>query len=169
MSDHVPGNRLRLAAALAAALLCTPAGGAPVELLPPVVGASETYRPDPRTGLALGGFDPVSYHLPGGPLGGRPEHEILWRGAAWRFASEANRQAFLAAPEAFAPRIGGRDAAAAASGLLSDADPGLFLVRDERLYLFRTEAARAAFAADPDMRLRAEEGWRALAGSLVER
>jgi hypothetical protein len=170
MSDHVRRNPGRPAGAILLILAASTgwAAAAPVTLLPPVVGASELYCLDARTGLALRGFDPVTYHLPGGPRGGRPEFEILWRGVAWRFETEANRQAFLSASEAFAPRVGGRDAASAARGIAADADPEIYAVVDQRLYLFRTEANREAFVADPSLRVRAEQAWRALAGTLVQ-
>ena len=35
------------------------------------------------------GFDPVTYHLEGGPLPGLPEHELTYGGAVWRFADGA--------------------------------------------------------------------------------
>jgi hypothetical protein len=155
---------------LAGALLLGSPGAsraAPLELLPPAVGTAEIHQGAGPSGLALRGFDPVSYHLPGGPLPGSADREVLWSGVAWRFASEANRQAFLGDPEAFAPRLGGRDAAAAARGRAADADPGLFVVRDGRLYLFRTPEGRAAFAADPALAEAAEAGWREIEGTLV--
>ncbi len=163
-------SRLAVLAALAGALLLDASvrsRAAPLELLPPTVGVAEIHAGASSSGLALRGFDPVSYHLPGGPLPGSADREVLWGGVAWRFASEANRQAFLGDPEAFAPRLGGRDAAAAARGRPADADPGLFLLRDGRLYLFRSPEGRAAFAADPALAEAAEAGWRGIEGTLV--
>ncbi|HEY8380904.1 MAG TPA: YHS domain-containing (seleno)protein [Microvirga sp.] len=134
---------------------------------PHLVGAAEVYRSDEQTGLALGGFDPVSYFTPSGPQAGRPELEVLWSGVAWRFASEANRAAFLAAPQVYAPQMGGYDAEAASRGRIVDADPLLYLVSGERLYLFRTDAGRARFLADESVQGRGLEEWERLKAQLA--
>jgi hypothetical protein len=160
--------RIPSVAVLAALLGAVPAGRAdPAAGLPGLVGASERFQHDGPTGLALAGFDPVSYHLPGGPRAGRAEHQLVWAGAAWRFAGAANRAAFAADPVSFAPQVGGYDAEAASRGRLVDADPTIFVVREGRLYVFRTEAARAGFLADPTLAARSHEGWRVLREGLV--
>jgi hypothetical protein len=136
--------------------------------LPPVLGATELFHSDPASGLALRGYDPVSYFLPEGPRPGKPEHEFVWSGVAWRFASEANRAAFEANPPAFAPRFGGYDAEAVSRGRIVDTDPALFVVRDDRLYLFRSDANRARFLADPAIAERGEEAWARQKSRLVK-
>ena len=136
-------------------------------LLPEVVGTAQFYAADPNSGLALGGRDPVVYQMEGMPRGGVRGQETLWRGVAWRFASEANRAAFLRSPELFAPRLGGYDAGAAAEGRLVEASPDIFLLRSGRLYLFRTEASRERFKASAEAASRAEANWPKLQGVLV--
>lgn len=160
------------AAALAAALFAAawPAGAARAASLaglPPVVGAAELYSTD-RTGLGLLGFDPVSYFLPDGPKPGSRAFELLWNGTAWRFASEANREAFKRDPESYAPRVGGYDAVSAAAGIVVDADPGLFLVRPTGLYLFRTDQGRTCFRQEAALAAAAEAGWSTLSQNLVQ-
>jgi YHS domain-containing protein len=136
--------------------------------LPPVVGAVEMHAADGSSGLALRGFDPVSFQLPDGPRPGRREHEVLWSGVAWRFASAANRDAFERHPEIYAPRLGGYDAIAAARGLLVAAEPEIFAVRGGRLYLFRTAENRARFGRDPALAAAAEARWPDLRRALVQ-
>ncbi|NNM73652.1 YHS domain-containing (seleno)protein [Enterovirga aerilata] len=151
-------------------LLAFPAASAKpgaTALLPEVLGAAEFYAADPLSGLALHGRDPVTYQLEGAPAAGGREHEAVWAGLGWRFATAANRAAFLRSPEVFAPQIGGYDAAAAAEGRLVEADPDIFLVRAGRLYLFRTRAARTRFEADPGEAARAESNWSRLQKVLV--
>ena len=135
--------------------------------LPPVIGAAEIFDGDDLSGLGLRGFDPVSYFLGDGPKPGRSDMEVVWSGRAWRFAGPANRDAFLRGPAAYAPRIGGYDAEAAARGLVVGADPSLFVVREERLYLFRTPESRARFLSTADLADQAEARWPALQRSLV--
>lgn len=144
---------LLLGATLGAALGCAPAGGAEpagirIEL------------------LTLHGFDPVSYFLEGGPLAGSARFELSWGGRVWRFANGANREAFRDEPAAYVPRLGGYDAAGILEGRLVDADPLVFAVIGERLYLFRDSGRRARFLADPGLAGQAEAAWPALRGQL---
>lgn len=122
---------------LAAGLAPTPGLATP--------GLSDRFVSDPSTGIALYGFDPVAYFVEGRPVPGRRDIEAEWNGSAWRFSSEANRAAFLSAPEVYAPRFGGYDPARISSGVAVSGHPLLFTVKGERLYLFRTAADRDAF------------------------
>jgi hypothetical protein len=135
--------------------------------LPPVVGGTEVFVGDDWSGFGLSGFDPVSYFLAPVPLSGREGIELIWGGLAWRFVSAANREAFEADPEIYAPRIGGYDATAAAEGRLAAADPALFAIGGNRLYLFRSERSRARFLADPSLTEKAEARWSDLKANLV--
>ncbi|MCJ2069204.1 hypothetical protein MKK75_10380 [Methylobacterium sp. J-030] len=138
-------GRARAVAVCAALLLARPAAGEPV-------GA-------PIALLTLNGFDPVSYFLEGGPQAGTGRFEFTWGGRVWRFASGANRAAFRDDPAAYAPRLGGYDAAGILEGRLVDADPLVFAVIGERLYLFRDAGRRARFLADSALAAQAEAAW----------
>src|SRR5512147_739360 len=70
-------------------------------------------RAGPQFIVALGGYDAVAYQTPGEAVQGRNEHAFFWNGATWLFSSEANRDAFAANPERFAPRYDGYCAYAA--------------------------------------------------------
>jgi hypothetical protein len=137
------------------------------DLLPPVLGTAPYLITHDLTGLALDGFDPVSYFLEGEPRPGRAEYEAIWGGAAWRFASAANRAAFISHPPAYAPRFGGHDALAMAGGRAVPASPRIASVVDRRLYLFRSDQARAAFLADRDAVYHAEARWSETSARLV--
>ena len=136
--------------------------------LPPVVGVTEVFALDELSGVALYGFDPVSYFLGEGPKPGRPEYEIVWSGVAWRFASAANREAFARDPETYAPRFGGYDATGIARGVTVRANPWLSVVRPDGLYLFRSDQGRARFVADESIAEKAEERWASLKPALVQ-
>jgi hypothetical protein len=139
----------------------------PLSSLPPVIGATEMFVSDELSGLGLRGFDAVSYFL-GEPRPGLARLEVGWSGLVWRFANEGNRAAFERDPRVYAPRLGGYDPVAAAEGTLIAADPTLFLVRGDRLYLFRKEASRARFLAEASIQARAEAGWPDLSRGLVK-
>lgn len=138
-------RRARAAAVCAVLMLARPAMGEPI-------GA-------PIALLTLNGFDPVSYFLPGGPLPGTGRFELTWGGRVWRFAGSANREAFRDDPTTYAPRLGGYDAAGILEGRLVDADPLVFAVIGDRLYLFRDAGRRARFLADPGLAGQAESAW----------
>ncbi len=104
---------------------------------------------DPLTGVAIDGYDPVSYFTEKEPLVGKPDFELVWAGVPWHFASAANRDAFARAPEIYAPRYGGHCAMAMARGYLSDGNPRIYALKDQRLYLFYSGANRDAFLLSP--------------------
>ena len=116
--------------------------------------------------LSLKGFDPVSYFLKPGPVAGAARFELTWGGRVWRFASGNDRAAFRDNPEVYAPRLGGFDAAGILDGRLVDADPLIFAVIGERLYLFRDTERRGRFLAEPELVRQAEAAWPGLQGQL---
>ena len=104
---------------------------------------------DRHTGLAIYGIDPVAYFTDRKPVAGRPELEHRFAGAVWRFDNEGNRAAFMADPDVYMPRYGGYDPVGIARGVSTAGYPDLWVVHDERLYLFYTAEARQTFIADP--------------------
>jgi YHS domain-containing protein len=147
----------------ALAVLCLAALLAAPGLAVAAAPGSETTRIEL---LTLNGFDPVTYFLEGGPQAGTARFELTWGGHVWRFASGANREAFRDDPAVYAPRLGGFDAAGILEGRLVDADPLVFAVIAERLYLFRDAGRRARFVAEPSLAERAEAAWPGLRGLL---
>ena len=89
-------------------------------------------------GLALEGFDPVAYFDEGGGAATRGlaslslEHE----GVLYQFASEANRQLFVANPRKYEPTHGGWCAYAMSKDVRYRVDPQAFLLSEGRLTLF---------------------------------
>jgi len=100
---------------------------------------------DPLTGVALSGFDPVSYFTEDEPLPGSADFELFWKGVPWYFATEANMEIFSKYPEVYAPAYGGHGAMGVARGFLSDGNPQIYKVLDQRLYLFYSFSNRKAF------------------------
>ncbi|MBL4847345.1 MAG: hypothetical protein JKY65_17640 [Planctomycetes bacterium] len=86
--------------------------------------------------VALEGYDPVAYFSEGAAREGSAGIEAEHEGLVFRFASEANRDAFLAEPTAYPLAYGGWCAYAVAGDGTFDADPESFLVREGRLFLF---------------------------------
>jgi hypothetical protein len=120
------------------------------------------------TGLAIDGFDPVAYFVDAAAKAGRAELELRYGGASWRFGNEGNRAAFAIAPDIYAPRFGGHDPMAVIRGTATPGHPQLWLIAHQRLYLFYSAEARAAFARDPDSAIAAaERNWPELQPMLV--
>jgi hypothetical protein len=127
--------------ALAAALALFLNLAAPVSADPLVVNAD--------TGLALSGFDPVAYFTDRKPLAGRADLELSHDGAVWRFRNVGNRAAFRDHPDAYTPRFGGYDPVGVARNRSVAGNPLFWAIVGERLYLFYSDADRAAFLAAP--------------------
>jgi hypothetical protein len=123
------------------------------------IGAGTTERvvADRHTGLAIGGYDSVAYFTEKAAQLGRPDLELAAAGVVWRFRNEGNRAAFAANPDVFMPRFGGYDPIALARGASAAGHPELWVVAEERLYLFYSEAARATFTENPDRAIDAAE------------
>lgn len=142
-------------------LVCLALGPVAASAVP---GLTERVVSDPANGVALYGYDPVAYFTDGRPVLGSRDFEAEWDGAAWRFASEANRAAFLSAPDVYAPRFGGYDPASVSRGVAAAGHPLLFRISGERLYLFRSVEERDV-AFD---RHAAEATWPKVSATLVE-
>ncbi|MCB9958658.1 MAG: YHS domain protein [Rhodospirillaceae bacterium] len=146
-------------------------------LLPAAVGLlllAAMVRADAGTvyterGLAIGGADPIAYFEGRGPIVGRPDITVTWRGAIWQFVSEAHRATFLAEPDRWAPSYGGYCAFSMSRGRASASSTGWWVVADEHLYLFQSEAARERFLRDQDLSVHlADEAWPMVRAALAE-
>ena len=87
------------------------------------------------TGLAMRGYDPVAYFTDGKPTRGDWQITASHNGATYRFASESNRDAFMADPAAYIPAYGGYCAFGTAMGFKFDGDPNVWKIVDNKLYL----------------------------------
>jgi hypothetical protein len=145
---------------LAVAALCaTPAGAQSV------VTAIVT---DPLTGVAIEGYDPVTYFIEPAPRLGVPDYEYYWGGVPWYFVSAANRDVFMHAPEVYAPQHGGHCEMSLARGYLSDGKPQIYAIDQMKLYLFYSAANREAFLiAAGEAVEKAAASWKTLSPDLV--
>lgn len=152
--------------------ILTMAGAALLVLVPVVASAQSlvtTIVTDPLTGVAIDGYDPVSYFTEPKPLPGSPEYEYNWGGVPWYFATPANRDVFMRNPDIYAPQHGGHCEMSLARGYLSDGKPQIYVIEGLKLYLFYSAANREAFLLSPDEALqKAEANWPQLAGRLED-
>ncbi len=115
---------------------------------------------DPLTGVALDGYDPVSYFTDPDPQPGVRDFAYEWQGVPWFFASAANRDVFMRNPEIYAPQYGGHCVMSLSRGYLSDGKPRLYAITGMKLYLFYSLANREAFFASGDGRAIADADFR---------
>jgi len=101
-------------------------------------------------GVAVGGYDPVAYFTEGAPRKGDPAITTEYKGATWRFSSEANRALFAADPDKYAPQYGGYCAYALAQGALAKGEPEVWKIEDGKLYLNYSDLVQGEWLADMD-------------------
>ena len=128
--------------------------------------ATPAFALDPwfnRNGAAIRGFDPVAYFTEAKPVRGRSEFFLEWRGATWEFASAANRDAFAAEPERYAPQYGGYCAWAVSQGYTASTDPAAWRIVDGKLYLNYSRGVQKRWAQDvPGNIAKADQNWPSL-------
>ena len=86
-------------------------------------------------GVALRGYDPVSYFEVSRPTKGAAAHSFVYKGSKFLFASAENRAKFAADPERYAPQYDGFCALGTANGYKVSTQPDAFKVVDGKLYL----------------------------------
>lgn len=90
-----------------------------------------------KSGLAIGGYDPVAYFTNSKAVQGKKEIGAVYEGVAYRFATIQNRDAFNANPAKYEPQYGGWCAyAMGAKGEKVEVDPETFKIVNGKLYLF---------------------------------
>jgi len=123
-----------------------------------------------KDGLALDGYDPVSYFEKGRekPEQGDPAITATVRGVTYRFSSQANMIRFLAGPERYEPAYGGWCAWAMRSGEKVEPDFDSYTITDGRLCLFYQSFfadTRKKWLGDPLRSLaRADTNWALITG-----
>ena len=112
-------------------------------------------------GLAVDGHDSTAYFQKSAPTEGAEEYVVEYKGATWRFADAKSRDLFAAAPDSYAPQYGGYCSNQMSLGNLADIDPGVWLIYDNRLYLFGHDAGRNRWETTgiPERIRDADENW----------
>jgi YHS domain-containing protein len=111
-------------------------------------------------GVALRGYDPVSYFTEGKPQQGLPTHSYVYKGSTFYFASADSRRLFAENPDDYAPQFGGYCAYGTAQGYKVSTQPDAFAVVDGKLYLNYNRDVLKVWQQDvPGNIARAEEKW----------
>ena len=101
-----------------------------------------------KSGLALYGYDAVAYQTDSSAQKGSEAFTAVHDGATYRFATAANRDAFLANPDKYLPAYGGYCAYGVSRGYKVKIDPEAFRVVEGRLYLNYDKGVQATWLKD---------------------
>ncbi|ABI75432.1 YHS domain protein [Hyphomonas neptunium ATCC 15444] len=121
---------------------------APAILLPAPAMAEPPVYTDIFSDIAVQGHDPVAYFKEGKPVKGSKSFTAEHKGATFRFASAANRDAFLADPEMYAPQYGGYCAWAVSQGYHAKGDARFWKIVDGKLYLNYNASVQEKWESD---------------------
>jgi YHS domain-containing protein len=111
-------------------------------------------------GLAVKGYDVVSYFDQKKPMKGDPRYSYHYNGAKYDFISSGHLALFAKNPEAYLPQYGGYCAVGTSMGHKADVDPESWAVIDGKLYLNSSKGAQRLFNKDPHSAIKqADENW----------
>jgi YHS domain-containing protein len=124
--------------------------------------AGEFFEKD---GAALRGYDPVAYFTDNKAVKGSAEYKAEYKGSTFHFASQANRDAFMADPAKYAPQYGGYCAFGTAGGYKAAIDPAAFTVVNGKLYLNYNREVQKEWSKDiSGLVTKADKNWPVVSG-----
>ncbi|NRA87840.1 MAG: hypothetical protein HRU28_10720 [Rhizobiales bacterium] len=94
---------------------------------------------DNQSGVAISGYDPISFFLSGQGRRGDVQYEYFWGGAVWRFENEGNLSAFRDSPLVYIPQFGGYDVVEMSYSKKVTPNPRFSDLYQNRLYLFHSQ------------------------------
>lgn len=113
-----------------------------------------------KKGVALEGYDPVTYFADGKPAKGDNKIEATFNGALYHFVSQENRATFEKAPTKYAPAYGGYCGYAASVGKVRPANPLIWSIVDGQLIVQHTKGADELWKQDvAGSKAKADQYW----------
>ncbi|MEL6686785.1 MAG: YHS domain-containing (seleno)protein [Pseudomonadota bacterium] len=111
-------------------------------------------------GLAVQGYDVISYRTNDKPVVGSADFSTEFEGATYRFANQANLDTFNTDPAHYAPAYGGFCAYGVSKGKKFEVDPTAYKVVDDVLYLNFNKSIQKKWAKKTDQYIsKAETKW----------
>ena len=111
-------------------------------------------------GIAIKGYDPVSYFTFQKAVAGDPAITFSWKGVQWQFSSKENLELFKKQPEKYAPQFGGYCAYGVSENHKSPTDPNAWTVVGEKLYLNYNLKVKELWSKDIPGRIqKADSNW----------
>ena len=114
-------------------------------------------------GVAVSGYDAVSYFADSAARKGSPDYSTTYQGATYWFVSAEHRTRFASDPAHYAPVYGGYCAYGVANGHKVKIDPDAFRVVEGRLYLNYDKGVQQKWLKDiPGFIATANQNWTSL-------
>ena len=115
-------------------------------------------------GVAVKGYDPVSYFAQNKAVKGRRDISFVYQGVKYQFSTLLNEQTFQANPEKYTPQYGGWCAYAMGhDGSKVEVDPETFKILNGKLFLFYNRFFNNTLKSwnqdEPSLRARADANW----------
>jgi YHS domain-containing protein len=119
-------------------------------------------------GIAISGYDPVSYFTDHKSVKGSAEFAVSDNGVTYYFSSAANKEAFKKNPAQYEPQYGGWCAYAMGNdGTKVEVDPGTFKIINGKLFLFYnkffTNTLKSWNKDEMNLHQKADENWKKFA------
>lgn len=126
----------------------------------PIKGVEHFFINIDEGGLAVMGYDVVSYHLDKTATKGEEKFTEWFHGAKYHFATREHQELFRANPKAYLPQYGGFCAYAMSIGKVRPINPEIFSIENGRLMLQHTQEAYVLFYKDVNGNiLKADAKW----------
>lgn len=118
--------------------------------MPGVAGAAGFVAKDPKSGVAIKGYDTTAYFLKSEATKGAADFSVDWNGATWQFETAAEAALFSQTPADFAPQFGGFCTRAMSMQIKVPSDPEVWRLHNAKLYLFARPVGGTYFDKGPD-------------------
>ncbi len=89
-----------------------------------------------QDGVAIGGYDLVSYRQVGGPVAGSAANAVTHEGSTYLFVSKLNKELFVKDPQRYLPAYSGFCAITLALGRVTCPEYTNFKIENDKLLLF---------------------------------
>ena len=115
-------------------------------------------------GIAISGYDPLSYFKQGKAVRGKKEFAVFAQGVTYYFSSVENKEEFKRNPTKYEPQYGGWCAyAMGKDGSKVDVDPETFKIIDGKLYLYYNKLFNNTLKSwnkdETNLKARADVNW----------
>ncbi len=113
-------------------------------------------------GLAIKGYDPVSYFMSSAPQKGVKAYSLKWADATWNFASQSNLNLFKANPEKYVPQYGGYCSWGMKNGYKAKTNPkNSWTIHNNKLYLNYSVEIKKSWLENKETYIKtADENWK---------
>ena len=113
-----------------------------------------------KGGVAIDGYDPVSFFKKGKSEKGDREFSVQWKGLTWFFSSQEHKKLFEKSTDRYVPEFYGYCPYAVTLKRVRKGKPTLWRIYQDKLYFSFDKTSQNKFKKDPDGILeRAKEHW----------